>query len=75
MVGEIKMKIYSIFEICELLSISRKTINKYITSGELKAIRLGNQIRVSEISLMEFLEYKEVKVKKNPIDLLTRRRN
>ena len=75
MVGERKMKIYSIFEICELLSISRKTINKYIASGELKAIRLGNQIRVSEVSLMEFLEHKEVKVKKNPIDLLSRKRN
>lgn len=64
------MKIYSVFEVCELLSVTRKTLNKYIASGELKAIRLGNQVRISEESLTNFLSAKEVQVKQKPIDAL-----
>lgn len=67
------MKIYSVFEVCELLAITRKTINKYITSGELKAIRLGNQLRISEESLTKFLESKEIQVKEKPIDTLKKK--
>ena len=67
------MKIYSVFEVCELLAITRKTINKYIASGELKAIRLGNQLRISEESLTKFLESKEIKVKEKPIDTLKKK--
>lgn len=64
------MKIYSVFEVCEMLSVSRKTINKYIATGELKAIRLGNQLRVTEESLEKFLTLKEIKVKEKLIDTL-----
>jgi excisionase family DNA binding protein len=53
-----------------MLSVSRKTINKYIATGELKAIRLGNQLRVTEESLEKFLTLKEIKVKVKPIDTL-----
>jgi len=67
------MKIYSVFEVCELLAITRKTINKYIASGELKAIRLGNQLRISEESLTKFLESKEIQVKEKPIDTLKKK--
>lgn len=64
------MKIYSVYEICEILAVTRKTINKYIASGELKVIRLGNQVRVSEEALNNFLESKTVKVLEKPIDRL-----
>ncbi len=64
------MKIYSVFEVCEMLTVSRKTINKYIALGELKAIRLGNQLRVTEESLEKFLTLKEIKVKEKLIDTL-----
>ena len=67
------MKIYSVFEVCDLLAITRKTINKYIASGELKAIRLGNQLRISEESLTKFLESKEIQVKEKPIDTLKKK--
>jgi len=67
------MKVYSMYEICEILNVSRKTITKYITSGELKAIRLGNQIRVAETALEEFLESKSIEVKKRPIDVLKKK--
>lgn len=67
------MKIYSVFEVCELLSVSRKTINKYIASGDLKAIRLGNQIRISEESFNNFLTSKEITVKQKPLDVLNKK--
>lgn len=67
------MKIYSVFEVCELLSVSRKTINKYIASGDLKAIRLGNQIRISEESFNNFLASKEIMVKQKPLDALNKK--
>lgn len=67
------MKIYSVFEVCELLAITRKTINKYIASGELKAIRLGNQVRISEEALANFLASKEISVKVKPIDALRKK--
>ena len=67
------MKVYSMYEICEILNVSRKTITKYITSGELKAIRLGNKIRVTETALEEFLESKSIEVKKRPIDVLKKK--
>ena len=67
------MKVYSMYEICEILNVSRKTITKYITSGELKAIRLGNQIRVAETALEEFLESKSIEVKKRPLDVLKKK--
>lgn len=64
------MKIYSVYEVCEMLTVTRKTINKYIASGDLKVIRLGNQLRVSEEALNNFLESKTVKVLEKPIDKL-----
>lgn len=67
------MKIYSVYEVCEMLSVTRKTINKYIASGDLKVIRLGNQVRVSEEALNSFLESKTVKVLDKPIDTLTKK--
>ena len=67
------MKVYSVYELCELLSVSRKTIGRYITDGELKEIRLGNQIRVKEESLNKFFELKAIKVKERPISKMRRK--
>lgn len=53
-----------------MLSVSRKTLQKYIATGELKAIRLGNQIRITEEALENFFELKAIKVKEKPIDTL-----
>lgn len=62
------IKIYNLYEVCEILSVSRKTVKKYINLGELKAIRLGNQLRVTEESLNNFIANKQIKVLRRPID-------
>ncbi len=67
------MKIYSLHEVTEMLSVSRKTVLKYINAGELKAVRLGNQIRVTEKSLIAFLDSKSIDIKEKPIDILKKK--
>lgn len=67
------MKIYSLHEVTEMLSVSRKTVLKYINTGELKAVRLGNQIRVTEKSLIAFLDSKSIDIKEKPIDILKKK--
>lgn len=64
------MKIYTVQEIAEILGISRKTIQKYVRQGDIKAIRLGNQLRITEQAFIDFLESKTVIVKELPMETL-----
>ncbi len=66
------MTIYSVYEVCEILGISRRTITKYIKSGELKAVKLGNQIRITKEALEAFLKAMEIRTKVKPIESLKR---
>ncbi|MDD4110098.1 MAG: helix-turn-helix domain-containing protein [Clostridia bacterium] len=67
------MKIYTVQEIAEILGISRKTIQKYVRQGDIKAIRLGNQLRITEQAFMDFLESKTVIVKELPMETLKKK--
>jgi len=48
-------KYYTIKEVMELLKLSDETIYRHIRSGKLKAIRVGNQWRVSQKALNAFM--------------------
>ena len=67
------MKIYTVQEIAEILGISRKTTQKYVRQGDIKAIRLGNQLRITEQAFMDFLESKTVIVKELPMETLKKK--
>lgn len=67
------MKIYTVQEIAEILGISRKTIHKYVRQGDIKAIRLGNQLRITEQAFIDFLESKTVIVKELPMETLKKK--
>lgn len=67
------MKIYTVQEITEILGISRKTIQKYVRQGDIKAIRLGNQLRITEQAFIDFLESKTVIVKELPMETLKKK--
>lgn len=67
------MKIYTVQEIAEILGISHKTIQKYVRQGDIKAIRLGNQLRITEQAFMDFLESKTVIVKELPMETLKKK--
>jgi excisionase family DNA binding protein len=64
-------KIYSVYEVAQILQVSSRTILKYIKLGELKAFRFGNQQRVTQEALDSFIKAKELPTKKiKPFDNL-----
>jgi len=54
------VKFYTVQELAEALEVTSKTVRKYISKGELKSIRIGRSIYVSEIFLREFLGINKV---------------
>ena len=48
-------KLYTLQEVATLLKVSRKTIYRYITSGKLKATKIG-QWRIKEADLNKLLK-------------------
>ena len=50
-----KYKLYTIKELEPVLGKSRLTIIRYINAGKLKGIKIGNQWRITEDALREFL--------------------
>lgn len=51
--------IYSINDLIEMFQFSRKTIRKYIKSGELRAVLIGNQYRIKKQDLDAFIDSKK----------------
>lgn len=49
-------RLFSILEVQSELSISRPTVNRLLTHGDLKSIRVGRAIRIPQLSLLEFIE-------------------
>lgn len=49
------MKIYSVRRTAELLQCTERTVYNYITSGELKAKKLGKSWRITDENINEFL--------------------
>lgn len=53
-------KLYTIKEVAELIGVSKRTIFRYIhtnSTPQLKAFKVGKTWRISEMDLMEFIEY------------------
>ena len=48
--------VYTLTELTESLGISRRTVYNWIKSGKLKAIKVGQQWRVTEDALNDFLQ-------------------
>lgn len=48
--------IYTTVEVAEILSITRKTLNSYITEKKIKAFKIGNEWRITRESLDAFIE-------------------
>jgi excisionase family DNA binding protein len=46
-------------EIAEKLHVNVSTVTRWITSGQLKAIRAGKQWRVADSAIREFVERQE----------------
>ena len=49
------IKVYSLEEVEQILQVTRRTLYNYISSGKLKATKMGKYWRVTEKALEEFL--------------------
>ncbi|HXH23289.1 MAG TPA: helix-turn-helix domain-containing protein [Dehalococcoidia bacterium] len=51
---------YTIEEVAELLGLHRATVSHYISSGQLRAARLGHRtVRITHEAVLDFLRTKE----------------
>ncbi len=60
---QIKDEYYSVNELVVMLKIGRKTVFRYIHSGELKASKIGNKLRIKKSDLEHFIERNQYKSK------------
>lgn len=48
-------------DVMELLSVSRRTLQRWIKDGKIRAVKVGNQLRIPKKYYLEYIE-------KNTID-------
>ena len=51
------VKLFSIEEVKDCLSVSRPTVNRLIASNLLRTVKIGRAVRVPESALVEFIEH------------------
>ena len=50
------IKVYTTDEALEVLKVTRRTLYRYIKAGQIKAIRMSREYRITEDALKDFLE-------------------
>ena len=50
------IKVYTTEEALEVLKVTQRTLYRYIKAGQIKAIKLGREYRITEDALKDFLE-------------------
>lgn len=48
--------VYTINDLMDILKVTRRTLLKYIKDGKLKAFKLGNEWRITNRQLEEFID-------------------
>ena len=51
-----ELRLYSINEVAQLLSVSRRTVYDYLKRGDLVSVRLGADQRIKHGDLVRFIE-------------------
>ncbi len=49
-----EIKMYTLDEIAGILKVTRRSLYTWISKGQLKAVKIGKYLRVSEQALQEF---------------------
>ena len=62
----LESKFLTTLEVSERLQVSPRTVQRLIQRGELKAFRVGRQVRIPELALKEMLEARRVGVSVAP---------
>ena len=50
-----EIRVYTLEEVCSILSITKRTVYNYIKADKLHAFKMGKYWRVTEDSLREFI--------------------
>ena len=50
------IKVYTLKEVEDILKVTQRTLYNYIKSGQLKAVKLGREWRVTDEELKSFLK-------------------
>ena len=61
-------ELYTPLEVAKMLRVTRTTIYQHIKKGQLKAIRIGNQYRITKAQLEEYLQQNAVTGTKSVVD-------
>jgi excisionase family DNA binding protein len=61
-------ELYTPREVAKIVRVTRTTIYQHIKKGQLKAIRIGNQYRITKAQLEEYLQQNAVAETKSAID-------
>lgn len=51
------IKVFTTEEAMEVLKVTKRTLYRYIKAGQIKAVRLGREYRITEDALRDFLEH------------------
>ena len=57
--NSVKIKVYTVKEIAQILQTTRQQVRKMIQNEELSAVKVGREWRVTPESLHDFLELQE----------------
>ena len=52
-------RFYTVEQVANLLSVSQRSVRRWIAAGELLAHKFGRQVRISEIDLRAFVDWRE----------------
>ncbi len=67
MVNSISEKLYTTEEVAKILQVDPESIRRYVRSGELKSVKLGNKfIRISNEDLDNFISQRESSLQEHP---------
>lgn len=51
-----EINVYSLSEVIEILGVTRRTLYNWIKDGKIKAIKAGQQWRITQEALEDFLQ-------------------
>ena len=51
-------RFYTIAQVADLLVVSTRSVRRWVARGDLLAHKFGRQIRISELSLRAFVEWR-----------------
>jgi excisionase family DNA binding protein len=51
-------RFYTIAQVADLLVVSTRSVRRWVARGELLAHKFGRQIRISELNLRAFVEWR-----------------